>query len=432
MSLPIWLMLAVFFGGAVLRVPIGLAMLAGGIAYLFASGQDVGLAGEQILNGLYNSYVLMAVPLFIFAANVMNAGTISDRLFDFAHAIMGRFRGGLAHVDVLVSVIFAGMSGSAIADAAGPGLVTIRMMTANRRYKPGFAAAITAASATIGPIIPPSIPMVLYALVSDTSIGALFLGGVGPGLLMAAFLMGGIVVIAHRRGFPAEATAPWREWPRIFFRGSLPLTIPIVLLGGIYSGVFTPTEAAAVAAFYALVLSTLLYRAVAFADFLAVLSGSLRSSAVVTLIIAGAFVMNYAVATEQLPGALAAWLAGFEMSPLAFMLAINLVFLLLGCFLDTTTMLLVLVPLLLPAVKALGIDLVYFGVVIIVNMMIGLITPPYGVLLFVINALTGIPLKDMIAEIWPFVVLLVLALAVMVYVPGVVLWLPGQLGYGPK
>jgi tripartite ATP-independent transporter DctM subunit len=426
------LLLVVFFGGALLRIPVGLAMMGGGVAYLLASGQDPGLAAEQVLNGFYNSYVLIAVPLFILAAGVMNAGTISERLFAFAHALVGRFRGGLAHVNVVVSMIFAGMSGSAIADAAGPSLVEIKAMTDANRYPPGFAAAVSAASATIGPIIPPSIPMILYALVSSTSVGALFLGGVVPGLLMAATLMAGIALIARRRGFATEAPVALAAYPRILLRAAPPLLLPVVLLGGIYSGVFTPTEAAAVAAAYALLLASLAYRAVGGRELFAIFAAALRATAVVSVIIAGAFLMNYAVATEQIPGALADWLTGLNLSPLAFLVFINAIFLLLGCLLDTTTMLLVLVPLLLPAVKALGIDLVHFGVVIIVNMMIGLITPPYGVILFVLNGLTGIPLRDMIRELWPFTALLILTLALLVVFPDLVLWLPRHLGYGAR
>jgi tripartite ATP-independent transporter DctM subunit len=423
------LLLAIFFGGVVLRVPIGPAMLAAGVAYLLASGQDVGLAAEQILNGLFNSYVLLAVPLFIFAANIMNAGTISERLFAFAHALVGRFRGGLAHVNVVVSMIFAGMSGSAIADAAGPSLIEIKVMTEGGRYTPGFAAAVSAASATIGPIIPPSIPMVLYALVSSTSVGALFLGGVVPGVLMGGAQMAGIALVARRRGFPTEPPIPLGEYPSILARAVLPLLLPVVLLGGIYSGAFTPTEAAAVAAAYALALAALVYRALDWRGLIDLTAATSRATAIVSLIIAGAFVVNYALATEQIPNAIAGALAGVEIPPLAFLLLVNLLFLVLGCFLDTTTMLLVLVPLLLPAVRAVGIDLVHFGVVIIVNMMIGLITPPYGVLLFVLNALTGIPLREIIREVWLFIGLLVLVLVLMVVFPGLVLWLPRRFGY---
>jgi tripartite ATP-independent transporter DctM subunit len=412
-----------------LRVPIGFAMLASGIAYLAYKGQDLALVSEQVVNGLYNSYVLLAVPLFVLAANLMNAGTISERIFDFCRLLVGRMRGGLAQVDILVSVIFSGMSGSAIADAAGPGLVTIRQMLKKPQYPPGFAGAVVVASATIGPIIPPSIPMVIYALVSGASLGALFIGGVVPGLLMAGALMIVVHVIATRRNMPRDEPLPRSEWPAAIVRGSLPLTLPVVLLAGIYSGVFTPTEAAAVAALHALVLAGLVYRALGWRSLYAVFLESARSSAVITLIIAGAFVLNYAFASEGVAQALADWVTAQQLSPLAFLLLVNVVFLVLGCFLDTAVMLLVFVPMFLPTAKALGVDLVHFGVVVIVNMMIGLVTPPFGMLLFVTNALVGIPIRDMLREGWPFLVaLLVLLLAITAF-PQLVLWLPGTMGY---
>ena len=421
---------ALFLGFGAIGMPIGFAMLVAGIGYLLAAGRDLGLAGEQVLNGLYNSFVLLAVPLFIFAANVMNAGTISDRLLNFCLAMVGRFRGGLAHVNVVASLIFSGMSGSAIADAAGIGKVLIDMMRRGDRYPPGFAAAITAASATIGPIIPPSIPMVLYALVSSTSVGYLFLGGVLPGFIMALALMAAVVVVAHRRGFPVEPPTPIRELPRLTLDALPALMLPVILLGGIYGGATTPTEAASVAAAYALLLAAVLYRALSVRGLIDVLVASTRGSAVVALIIAGAFVFNYIVAIERVPNELAAVMDGLDLHPIVFLLIINLAFLLFGCFLDATTMLLVLVPLIMPSVHAAGIDPVHFGVVIVINMMIGLITPPYGVLLFVINGLTGIPLREIIRELWPFLIILLAALLLMVMVPETVLWLPRQLGYG--
>ena len=429
MSAAFLLLIAVFLLAGAIGMPVGFAMIVSGIAYLFATGQDVGLASEQILNGLFNSFVLLAVPLFIFAANVMNAGTVSDRLLAFCLVVVGRLRGGLAHVNVVASLIFSGMSGSAIADAAGIGKVIIDMMTRGGRYSPGFAAAITAASATIGPIIPPSIPMVLYALISGTSVGYLFLGGVIPGFIMAGFLMAAVSVIARRRNFPVEAPVPLARMPAVVGRALPPLMLPVILLGGIYGGATTPTEAASVAAAYALILAGVFYRSLSLRNLVDLLVDSSRSTAIVALIIGGAFIFNYIIATERIPNVLAAWLAGMEISPLVFLLAVNVLFLLFGCLLDATTMLLVLVPLLLPTCEKLGIDLIHFGVVIVVNIMIGLITPPYGVLLFVINGLTGIPLKDMIREIWPFLFILVVALVTMVLVPETVLWLPRHFGY---
>ncbi|MBU0588162.1 MAG: TRAP transporter large permease [Gammaproteobacteria bacterium] len=422
-------LLLVLAAGMLLRAPIAFAMLASGIAYLVVKGQDLGLAAEQILNGLYNSYVLLAVPLFIFAANLMNAGTISERLFELSRVLVGRMRGGLAQVNVVVSVIFSGMSGSAIADAAGPGLVTIKQMLKKPGYSPGFAGAVVVASATIGPIIPPSIPMVIYALVSGTSVGALFLGGVLPGLLMALLLMAGVHFIAVRRNMPKDDPIPAREVPGILLRGLLPLTLPVVLLTGIYTGAFTPTEAAAVAAFHALLLAGVVYRAFNPKTLFAVTLESLRSSSVITMIIASAYLLNYAFAAEGVPAQLAQWVSSLQLGQIEFLLLVNAVFLVLGCFLDVSVMLLVFVPMLIPAAKLLGIDLVHFGVVVVVNMMIGLITPPFGMLLFVTNALTGIGLKDMVREGLPFTVLLIVSLLLITLFPQIVLWLPQSMGY---
>jgi C4-dicarboxylate transporter DctM subunit len=412
----------------ILRLPIGFGMLVSGVAYLVLKRQDLGLVSEQVLNGLYNSYVLLAVPLFIFAAAVMNSGTVSERLFDFALAIVGRFRGGLAHVNIIVSVIFSGMSGSAIADAAGPGIVSIRMMQKNG-YSAEFAGALTAASSTIGPIIPPSIPLVIYALVSSASVGALFLGGVIPGLMMALALMVAVHLVAQKRNLPRGEALPLSAYPRVLARGFLPITLPVVLLGGIYSGVFTPTEAASVAALYALFLSAIVYRALSWKRLYEILLESAKTSAAVTLIIASAFIINYAFTAEHVPELVANWLTSMSLSKVSFLLLVNLLFLVLGCFLDTSIMLLVVIPILIPTAKLLGVDLVHLGVVLAVNMMIGLITPPFGMLLFVINALAGVPLKGMIREGWLFIAVLIVALLLITLFPQTVLWLPQTMGY---
>lgn len=429
MSASFALCLLALFVLAAIGTPIALSMIVAAIVYLAINGQDLGLAGEQIIQGLYDSFVLLAVPLFIVAANIMNAGTISERLLNFCVAAVGRFRGGLGHVNVVASLIFSGMSGSAVADAAGIGKIIIEMMTRENRFPPGYAAAITAASATIGPIIPPSIPMVLYALVSDTSIGYLFLGGILPGLLMGVVLMTMNAWLARKRNFALEQPVPLRNMPRLTFNAFPALLMPAILLYGIYGGITTPTEAAAVAAAYALILAGVFYRALSLKSLYAIMANSMRSSASVGLVIGGALIFNYIVASENIPAGMAAALVGIDVSPLAFLLAVNLLFLLLGCILDATTMILVIVPLFIPTCRLLGIDLVHFGVVIVVNCMIGLITPPYGILLFVINATTGISLRAMIAEIWPFLATLTLALLIMILVPEVILFLPRQLGY---
>ncbi|MDB4208741.1 TRAP transporter large permease [Amylibacter sp.] len=409
--------------------PIGYSIMLASVVYLGFSGLDVALAGEKILQGFYLSTILIAVPLFIVAANIMNAGTITDRLLNFCVAAVGRFKGGLGHVNVVASLIFSGMSGSAVADAAGIGKIIIEMMTKDNRYTRGYAAAITAASATIGPIIPPSIPMVLYALVSKASIGSLFLAGILPGLIMGLVLMIMNYYMAGKRGFAMEDPIPLRELPRKTANAFPALLMPVILLYGIYGGVTTPTEAAAIAAFYALLLAGLFYKALSFKTLFNVFVESARSSASVGIVIGGAFILNFIVISEQIPQSIAMLLEGTDVNPIIFLIVVNLLILALGCILDATTIILVIVPLFIPTCEVLGIDLVHFGVLVVVNSMIGLITPPYGILLFVINAVTDIPLKEIISEIWAFLVILIAALLIMLLVPDLVLWLPRVFGY---
>jgi len=429
MSFELLICLVTIFALAGIGTPIGYSILLGSVAYLGFAGLDVALAGEKILQGFYKSTILLAVPLFIVAANIMNAGTITDRLLSFCVAAVGRFRGGLGHVNVVASLIFSGMSGSAVADAAGIGKIIIGMMTKDGRYSRGYAAAITAASATIGPIIPPSIPIVLYALVSKASIGSLFLAGILPGLIMGIVLMAMNYYIARKRKFALEEPIPLRELPSKTANAFPALLMPAILLYGIYGGVTTPTEAAAVAAFYALFLAALFYRALSAKRLYQVFVDSARSSASVGVVIGGAFILNFIVIQEQIPQAISSVLEESHIHPIIFLIAVNLLILFLGCLLDATTIILVIVPLFIPTCNALGIDLVHFGILVVVNSMIGLITPPYGILLFVINAVTDIPLREIIKEIWAFLAVLVLALLLMILVPDVVLWLPRVFGY---
>ena len=414
---------------SLLGLPIGHAMIAGSVLYLLLAGQDMGIAAEQILNGMYNNYIILAVPLFVLAAELMNIGSMTDRLLGFCNALVGRFRGGLAQVNVLQSVIFAGMSGSAIADAAGTGKMMQVMMTRDNRYTASFAAALTAASSVIGPIIPPSIPMVLYALISDASIGFLFLGGVIPGLLMAASQMLIVDWQAKTKKFPVEKPVPIREIPGITWRALPTLMMPVVLLGGIYGGVTTPTEAAAVAAAYALLISAGLYRSVGFADLYGALMRSMRVSTSIGMLIAGALVLNYIVTIENIPDLLKNLIAGWNLSQIEFLILVNVILLILGCVLEGTTILLVIVPVLLPTAKALGIDMIHFGVVAVFNIMLGLITPPYGLLLFIMTNIAKVPLRDLVRDVMPFLWAMIAALALITFVPETVLWLPRAMGY---
>jgi tripartite ATP-independent transporter DctM subunit len=408
---------------------MGLAMICGSSVYLLMKGYDSSIAAETLLQGLFNSYTLLAIPLFILAADIMNIGSLADRLLRFCQAMVGRFRGGMGHVNVVSSLIFSGMSGSAVADAVGMGKIIITMMTRDGKYTASYAAAITAASATIGPIIPPSIPMVLYALVSDQSVGYLFAAGMMPGLLMgfALILMNGI--IAHRRGFERDQAIALHESPGTTIRAFPVLMLPVILLGGIYGGVMTPTEAAAVAAFYALLISTLVYRSVSAGQFFRTLLASARSTATVGILIAGALTFQYVVTRENVPNALADWLAQYELGRTGFLIAINVLFLALGCILESGAILLIIVPIFIPTVQALGIDLVHFGVIVVVNAMLGLITPPYGLLLFIVAAITRAPMGRIVRDLLPFIGVLLIALAIITFVPDFVLWLPRLLGY---
>ena len=410
-------------------LPVGHAMIAGSVLYLYLKGLDLGTAAEQLLNGMYTSYLLLAIPLFILAAEFMNSGPIMDRLLRFCNALVGRWRGGLAQVNVVQSIVFASMSGSALADAAASGRLMQTMMTKGGRYPASFAAALTTVSSVIGPIIPPSIPLVLYALVADTSIGYLFLAGIVPGLMLGVVQMTLISLQAKRRNFPVEPAVPLRELPRVTWEAFPALLMPVILFGCLYSGITTPTEAAAAAAAYALLISALLYRSVRWTGFYGSLMTSARTTISIGMLIAGALVFNYVVTVENIPRTLAEFMKAHELSSIGFLIFANVLLLALGCFLEGTTILLVIVPVLLPTAQALGVDPVHFGVVAVVNIMIGLVTPPYGLLLFMMTKISGVPLKDLVREVMPFLGVMMGALALITFVPDLVLFLPRLLGY---
>ena len=429
MSFEILAGIFVLFSMAALGAPVAYAILSGIIVYLGVAGQDLAIAGQTMVQRLFDGFLLLAVPLFIVTANIMNAGSISDRLLNFCVAVVGRFRGGLGHVNVMASLIFSGMSGSAVADAAGIGKLVIEMMVKSGRYSRGYAAAITAATATIGPIIPPSIPMVLYALVSNTSIGFLFLAGILPGLIMGLVLIGMNTWISYRRDFGKEEPVPIAQLPLITLKSFPALLMPAILLTCIYSGVTSPTEAAAIAALYAFILAAGFYRALTIKSLSQLFVEIARSSASVALVIGASTILTYVVVKENIPQTSSALLAGAEISPIIVLLLITLLILVVGCILDATVIILVIVPLFIPTCEALGLDLVHFGVLVVVNSMIGLITLPYGMLLFVINAVTDIPLREIIGETWSFLAVLIFALLILIFSPSLVLWLPGLFGY---
>ncbi len=426
---PFALSLFAIVGLSLVGLPVAYAMIGGSILWLFLAGQDLGTAAEQLLNGMMASQLLLAIPLFILAAEFMNAGAIMDRLLRFCNAIVGRYRGGLAQVNVLQSIVFASMSGSALADAAGSGKLMQTLMTRDGKYTPAYAAALTCVSSVLGPVIPPSIPLVLYALVSDTSIGYLFLAGVVPGVLLGAVQMVLIAYTAKKRNFPVEEKVPLRELPGVTWRAMPALLMPVILLGCLYSGITTPTEAAAVAALYALLVSAFLYRSVGWKDVYRSLTTSARVTTSIGMLIAGALVFNFVITSENIPRTLSAFMKAHEMSPIAFLLFVNVLLLVLGCFLEGTTIILVILPVLLPTATAIGVDPVHFGVMAVVNIMLGLVTPPYGLLLFMMNKVADVPLRDIVREVMPFLYAMIAALALIAFVPDLTLWLPRLFGY---
>jgi tripartite ATP-independent transporter DctM subunit len=426
---PFSLTIMAIVGLTLFGLPVGHAMIGGSILYFFLAGIDVGTAAEQLSNGMYSSFVLLAIPLFMLAAEFMTTGSITERLVRFCNAFVGRFRGGLALVVVVQNVILSSMSGSALADAAATGKLMQAMMTQDGKYRPSFAAALQAVAAVIGPIIPPSIPLVVYALVSDTSVGYLFLGGVVPGLMLGIAQMSLIVYIARKKNFPVEKAVPLRELPRITWEAFPALMMPVILLGSLYSGITTPTEAAALAAFYALLVSAFYYRALGWRDVYRSLLNTGKISTSIGILIAGAMVFNYVVTVENVPRTLSALMTASKLSPLGYMVFVNVLLLILGCLLEGTTIILIILPVLLPTAVALGIDPVHFGVVAVVNIMIGLVTPPYGLLLFIMVRITKVPLREIVRDAVPFIAVMIVTLALIALIPDLVLFLPRLMGY---
>ena len=429
MNIPLIVFLLCFILTFILRLPIALGMLMSSIFYcLLAPGPATGLqmAAGQFLSSLDVKFILIAVPLFVFAAKVMNSGAVTEKIFRFANSLVGRWRGGMGHVNVVASIIFSGMTGSAVADASGLGIMEIKAMR-EQGYDDSFSCAITAASATIGPIFPPSIPMIFYAMLSGASIGELFIGGMIPGILIGLALMAYIAFIANKRGYPRGEKYTLRQFIKNTIIALPALMTPVILLGGIYTGVVTPTEAGALAGIYALLISILVYRSLGLKQLLEVIVETAKTTGILTVIVGAAFSFSYIVAIEHIPSLFSGLLLGITTNKYVLLLVINILFIILGMFIDTMAITLVFIPMVLPLVKMLGIDLVHFGVVIVLNMMIGLSTPPFGMLLFIVSGISGAPLKSVIKEIFPMLLVLIGVLFLITYIPWFVLYLPGKM-----
>lgn len=421
------MVLTIFIGAWLLLVligtPIGVSMILASLGYFAWSGTGLNFAAQRMVDGL-NSFPIIAVPLFILAANLFNASGITHHIFGFANALVGHIRGGMGHVNILASLFFSGMSGSALADAGGLGKIEAEAMH-KVGYPAELAGALTSVSAILGPLVPPSIPMVVYGVVSGASIGGLFLGGIVPGLLCTAAMMAMLYVIAGRKRLPVERRKGAREVMRLFVRSFPALLTPVVIIGGIFSGFFSPTEAAAVTVVYAVLVSRFIYGEMNWQRFWACVHDTAIMSATIALIIGGVSMMGVVLAMEKAPSQLAEFFTGIASGPTEFMVLVCLMLLILGCFIEVLALLLVLVPSLVPVALGFGVDPVHFGVVVIFTLMLGTLTPPMGMVLFVVAQSHGLPVHRLAVAVLPWLAPMVAVLALMIFVPATVTALPG-------
>jgi TRAP-type C4-dicarboxylate transport system permease large subunit len=458
-------LLGSFLGMMTTGVPVAIAMAGSALVYILLTGSTPPFAVvHRMISGI-DSFPLLAVPFFIFAGNLMNNAGITNRIYDFALALVGWLKGGLGHVNIIGSVIFAGMSGTAIADAAGLGTIEIKAMR-DKGYDVGFSVGVTAASATLGPIIPPSLPFVIYATMANVSVGQLFLAGILPGVVMAALMMLTVAYYAHKNGWGGDIALEWKrmgkalvelavvisfplamwgavklgmpfnyalgaglallflaDW-RFKFDAVMPIMTPILLIGGMATGVFTPTEGAIAACVWALILGLVWYRTMTLRMLAKVGMDTIETTVTVMFIVAAASIFGWLLTATRVTDMVALWVLSFTHSPWVFLLLANLLMLFVGCFLEPTAAILILVPVLLPVVQQLGIDPVHFGLVMVLNLMIGLLHPPMGMVLFVLARVANLSIEKTTMAIVPWLIPLLLSLILITYVPQIALWLP--------
>ena len=410
-----------------LKVPIYVSMSLAGCALMFATGKMRWTLLSQYLYTGTDSFTLLSIPLFLLAAKLMNSGGITKKLFDFCMKVVGWLPGGLGHVNVLSSVIFAGMSGTAVSDAGGLGTIEIKAMNDNG-FDNEFSCCVTAASSTLGPIIPPSVPLVVYATVSGASVGALFMAGIVPGLVMALFMMVLVTVFAVVRHYPRSKFPTGGEFFKALKEGFLPLMAPVILLAGIYGGVFTPTESAAIVVLYSLFLDVAIYRDLTVKKFIRILKETVRDAVTIALIIAGATFFGYVATRAKIPQMILSAMTSVVSSKTAFLIIINIFLLIIGCFLETASAITIVVPLIMPMLAAYNVNLTQFGIVMVLNLMIGLLTPPFGLVLFVISKIGNISIGRFSKALVPWMICLIAALLLITFVPELSLTLPAALG----
>ncbi len=455
-----------FLAAMATGIPIAIAMCLGSLAYIWATGAIPPLTVVHRMVGGVDSFPLLAVPFFIYAGNLMNSAGITNRIYNFALALVGWLKGGLGHVNVVGSVVFAGMSGTAVADAGGLGTIEIKAMK-DHGYPVEFAVGITAASSTLGPIIPPSLPLVIYGVQANTSIGKLFAGGFLPGAVMALFLMGMVAWYAHARKYGADIVFSWSRMGRAFielgavaitavvlfvlwkdeslgglvkfgiplvvvlvvdklmkFEAFMALLTPVILIGGMASGLFTPTEAAVAAVAWALFLGFVWYRTLTGRMLVKISMETIETTATVLFIVASASIFAWVLTTTQVTDAIGAWVLSISSNPAVFLLLANLFLLFVGCFMETIAAITILVPVFMPIIAKLGIDPIHFGLVMVLNLMIGLLTPPVGMVLFVLQKVSALSFERTVAAVAPWMIPLFVTLALITYLPSIVLWLP--------
>ena len=416
-------MLALFL----LKVPVYISMSLAGCAVLATRfGMKWSLLSQYLYTGV-DSFTLLSIPLFMLAAKIMNTGSITKKLFSFCMKVVGWLPGGLGHVNVLCSVIFAGMSGTAVSDAGGLGSIEIKAMNENG-FDNDFSCCVTAASSTLGPIIPPSIPLVVYATVSGASVGALFMAGIIPGLVMAILMMVLVSAYAILRHYPRTKFPSGGEFFTALKDGFLPLMAPVILLVGIYGGVFTPTESAAIVVCYSLFLEICIYRELTLEKFISILKETFRDSVTIALIIAGATFFGYVATRVRIPQLILKEMTGLVSSQFMLLLLINIFLLVIGCFLETASAITIVVPLIMPLLKAYHVNFTQFGIIMVLNLMIGLLTPPFGLVLFVVSKIGHISVGHFSRALLPWLACLLIALMLITFVPSISLWFPTFLG----
>jgi len=421
------LFLFVFLILMIMKVPVAFSLGLSCLFYFVTNGVPLETM-PQIMLGIFESFTLLAIPLFMLAGQIMNMGGVTERLFDFCKKLVGHIPGGLGHVNIVSSLIFAGMSGSATADAAGLGTIEINYMK-KEKYDPGFAAAVTAASSTVGTIMPPSLGFIIYGSMTGTSIAGLFIAGIVPAVLMTLAQMLIVYFEARKRNFKIYPRATLTIILAAFLRSLLPMLTPIIILAGILTGFATPTEAAVISVIYAIILGAFIYKELSFRGLITTIFNVGKSTSKIMLIVSFASVFGWILTYEGIPAMLAEFLIGITENKYFILLILNVFILLLGCFMESISVMLILVPVLLPLLGTMGINLMHFGVILELNLNIGLITPPLGVCAYVAADIAGVKFEEVIKNIWPFLAVLIFVLLSITFVPQFTLFLPGLFGY---